>query len=143
MDSARRTRIKDSFNALAPRGEELVDRFYERLFSDHPGVRPMFPDDMSQQKRHLLTSLGLIIKNLDNFGALEQPLKKLGARHAGYGAAPEHYPAVGGTLLSVMAEMAGPQWTAELAEDWGEAINAIAGVMLAGAAEASARRAAA
>lgn len=143
MDEGRRRRIKESFNALAPRGEELVDRFYERLFSEHPGVRPMFPDDMAQQKKHLLTSLALIVKNIDNFAALEHPLKKLGARHASYGAAPEHYPIVGGTLLAVMSEMAGPIWNAELQADWSDAINAIAGVMLAGTAEVEQFRAAA
>ena len=143
MDAARRQSIKDSFNALAPHGETLVNKFYEKLFGDHPGVRPMFPADMGQQKVHLLTSLALIVKNIDNFAALEQPLRKLGARHAGYGAKPEHYPVVGSTLLSVMAELAGPIWTRELQEDWTAAINAIAGVMLAGAADARQFRAAA
>ena len=59
MDAARRQRIKDSFNTLAPHGEALVNRFYERLFSEHPAVRPMFPDDMGQQKKHLLASLAV------------------------------------------------------------------------------------
>lgn len=62
MDAARRQRIKDSFNALAPHAEALADMFYEQIFTDHPEVRPMFPDDMSTQKMHLLTSLGLIVK---------------------------------------------------------------------------------
>jgi hemoglobin-like flavoprotein len=143
MDAARRQRIKDSFNALAPHGEALVNRFYERLFSEHPAVRPMFPDDMGQQKKHLLASLALIVKNIDNFAALEQPLKKLGARHLAYGARPEHYPVVGGTLLAVMGELAGSLWTDQLREDWTAAVNAIAQTMLAGTAEAERFRAAA
>lgn len=143
MDAARRQRIKDSFNALAPHGESLVNRFYEKMFSEHPEVRPMFPDDMSQQKMHLLTSLALVVKNIDNFAALEQPLKKMGARHLAYGTKPEHYPVVGGTLLAVMGEMAGELWTDQLREDWTAAVNAIAGTMIAGAAEAEHYRAAA
>ena len=143
MDAARRQRIKDSFNALAPHGETLVNNFYEKLFSEHPGVRSMFPDDMSAQKQHLLTSLALIVKNIDNFAALEQPLKKMGARHVNYGAKPDHYPIVGGTLLAVMADLAGPIWTPELQDDWTAAVNAIATVMLDGAAEAERYRQAA
>ena len=135
MDAARRQRIRDSFNALAPQGETLVTNFYERLFGEHPEVRPMFPDDMSAQSQHLLTALALIVKSVDNFAALEQPLKKMGARHVNYGVRQEHYPVVGSTLLAVMADLAGPIWTPELRDDWAAAINAIVTVMLDGAAE--------
>lgn len=143
MDADRRQRITDSFNALAPHAEDLVNRFYERMFTEHPEVRPMFPDDMGQQKMHLLTSLALVVKNIDNFAALEQPLKKMGARHLNYGARPEHYPIVGGTLLAVMGELAGDLWTDQLREDWTAAVDTIADTMIAGAAEAQQFRAAA
>ncbi len=133
MDAARRQRIKDSFNALAPQGEALIELFYKNLFNDHPEVRSMFPDDMSTQKMHLLTSLALIVKNIDNFASLEEPLMKMGARHQGYGTQPEHYPVVAETLLGAMAELAGPIWTPQLQEDWTAAITAIAGVMMKGA----------
>jgi len=132
MDPAQRQRIKDSFNALAPQGEALVNLFYEKLFVDHPEVRSLFPDDMAGQKRHLLTALALIVKNIDNFAALEGPLMKMGARHLDYGTKPEHYPVVASTLLSVMAELAGPIWTPQLEADWTAALNGIAEVMLKG-----------
>jgi methyl-accepting chemotaxis protein len=34
--------LESSFALLAPRGTELVARFYERLFERYPEVKPMF-----------------------------------------------------------------------------------------------------
>ena len=50
MDEQFIRRIEDSFNLLAPRGEELVDRFYANLFARNPELRPLFPPDMKNQK---------------------------------------------------------------------------------------------
>ena len=52
-------RIESSFNLLAPRGEELVDRFYANLFARHPEVRSLIPPEMKSQKGKLLSSLRL------------------------------------------------------------------------------------
>ncbi|MCC7388595.1 MAG: hypothetical protein IT431_07485 [Phycisphaerales bacterium] len=142
MDPARRQRIKDSFNALEPHGEALMNRLFERLFSDHPEVRPLFPDDLGRLKLDLRASLASIVKSIDNFAALEQPLKKMGARHLAYGARPEHYPLLGATLLAAMDELAGGLWTDQLREDWAAAVGAISQIMLDGAAEAERFRAA-
>ena len=38
MEEARIQRLEQSFNLIAPRGPELVDRFYAHLFSKHPEV---------------------------------------------------------------------------------------------------------
>ena len=59
MDSAMIERLETSFNLLAPRGPELVDRFYAHLFSKHPALRPMFPAEMNEDKNKLLASLVL------------------------------------------------------------------------------------
>ncbi len=133
MDSVMIERLQKSFNLLAPRGPELVDRFFAQLFSRHSALRPMFPRDMSEPKKMLLSSLTLVMGNLRDTGQLEQPLQDLGARHVGYGAAPEHYPVVRDTLVSVMAEMAGEAWSDQLTQDWNSALDFIASVMLEGA----------
>ena len=129
-------RLENSFNLLAPRGPELVDRFYAHLFSKHPALRPMFPSEMGEQKKKLLGSLVLVMENIRNAEKLEQPLKDMGERHVGYGTAPEHYPVVRDTLVSVMAEMAGDAWNDQLTRDWNGALDFVASVMLEGAKNA-------
>ena len=137
MDSVMIARLEKSFNLLAPRGPELVDRFYAQLFSKHPALRPMFPADMSEQKKKLLASLVLVIENIRDAQKLEQPLQDLGARHAGFGAQAEHYPVIRDTLVSVMAEMAGEVWNDQLTQDWNGALDFVSSVMLEGAKSAA------
>src|SRR5262245_38819472 len=125
--------IHDSFSLLAPRTGELMDRFYDRLFAVAPGVRPLFPRDMRQQKQHLAVAVGLVAKNADRLESLTPALMDMGARHVKYGARPEHYPVVRDVLLDVLREMAGDAWTAEMNSAWTAALNAVAQAMLRGA----------
>ncbi len=133
MNADQIERIQSSFNALAPQADELVNRFYTKLFSDHPEVRPMFPDDMAEQKKKLAGSIGLVVKNVARFEQIAPALREMGARHVEYGTQPEHYPVVRDTLLSVMSEMAGSLWNDDLQADWTAALNAVAATMIEGA----------
>ena len=129
-------RLESSFGALKPQGAELVEAFYNKLFADHPEVRKMFPDEMKDQRKKLLQSLAFVVANLRNPDALSGKLKELGAGHLKYGTTAEHYSIVRDCLLSVMADTAGDLWNDQLQDDWITAINAVAGIMLEGAAEA-------
>ncbi|MBL8757329.1 MAG: globin [Phycisphaerae bacterium] len=142
LDHGAVQRIRASFDLVAPRATGLVDRFYERLFKAAPGVRGMFPADMSKQKGHLLAAIGMVVKHADDFNALEKPLMDMGARHVGYGAKPEHYGLVRDTLLATLAEFAGPAWNEQLNQDWTAALNAVASTMIRGAELSSLRAAA-
>src|SRR6476469_83820 len=83
--------LETSFDKIAPRGDELVDDFYARLFEAAPAVRGLFSDDMRRQKAMLLSALVLVRKSLRDLDALIPTLQALGARHVAYGARPEHY----------------------------------------------------
>ncbi len=137
MEQAMIERLESSFNLLAPRGPELVDRFYAHLFSKHPALRPMFPSDMGEQKKKLLGSLALVIENIRKTEKLEQPLMDMGERHVGYGTEAAHYAVVCDTLVSVMAEMAGEAWNDQLTQDWNGALDFVASVTLDGAKNAA------
>lgn len=127
--------LEQSFAAVAPQGNELVDVFYRHLFADFPQVKPLFATvDMADQKHKLLASLKLAVGNLRRPGTLIPALEELGARHVGYGAEEAHYPAVGQTLLKSLAEVAGDDWTEELHEAWAEAYGKISAIMICGAA---------
>src|SRR5215212_1397093 len=95
--------LETSFDLVAPRGDELMDEFYSRLFAAAPAVRPLFPADMKRQKAMLLSALVLVRKSLRDLDRLVPKLHAMGARHVEYGARPEHYPLVGQMLLESMA----------------------------------------
>jgi methyl-accepting chemotaxis protein len=125
--------LETSFDLVAPRGDELMDEFYSRLFASAPAVRPLFPADMKRQKAMLLGALVVLRKSLRDLDAIVPKLRELGARHVAYGAKPEHYPVVGTTLIGSMAAIAGERWTAEYEQAWAAAFDVVAAVMLEGA----------
>jgi hemoglobin-like flavoprotein len=126
--------LETSFDAVAPRGDELVDVFYTRLFDAAPAVVPLFAaTDLRRQKAMLLSALVLLRKSLRDLGAIVPTLRQLGARHVAYGAQPAHYPVVGEVLIASMAEIAGEDWRPEYARAWGAAFEVVAGAMLEGA----------
>jgi hemoglobin-like flavoprotein len=128
--------LETSFDLIAPRGDELMDVFYARLFAAAPSVRPLFPEDMARQKTMLLGALVLLRKSLRDLDAIVPKLRALGARHVGYGAVPEHYPVVGEVLIASMAAVAGDAWLPEHESAWSAAFDVVASTMIAGAAEA-------
>jgi nitric oxide dioxygenase len=128
--------LETSFDLVAPRGDDLMDEFYGRLFAAAPAVRPLFPADMAKQKTMLLGALVLLRKSLRNLDAIAPKLRELGARHVAYGARPEHYPVVGATLIASMAAIAGEQWKPEYERAWGGAFEIVAGAMIEGAEQA-------
>jgi hemoglobin-like flavoprotein len=133
--------LETSFDLIAPRGEELVEIFYTRLFETAPAVEPLFArTDLRKQKAMLLATLVLLRKSLRDLEGIAPKLRQLGARHVAYGALPEHYPVVAEVMLDSMAEIAGEAWTAEIAEAWAGALGLVATAMLEGAEEAQAER---
>ena len=130
--------LETSFDLIAPRGDELMDEFYGRLFETAPAVKPLFAHtDLKRQKAMLLATLVLLRKSLRDLDAIVPKLRELGARHVAYGAQPEHYPVVGGVLIASMAAVAGDAWQAEHERAWGAAFEVVAGAMMEGAQEAA------
>jgi hypothetical protein len=58
------TALETSFDLIAPRGDELVDTFYARLFAAAPAARPLFGQtDLRRQQTMLLGALVLLRKS--------------------------------------------------------------------------------
>jgi hemoglobin-like flavoprotein len=130
--------LEESFDIVAPRGDELMEEFYTRLFEAAPAVMPLFAGtDLPRQKTMLLGTLVLLRKSLRDLDSIVPKLRELGARHVAYGAEPEHYPVVGMVLIAAMATIAGPAWRSEHERAWGEAFAVVAGAMVDGAAAAA------
>jgi len=126
--------LETSFDLIAPRGDELMDVFYARLFDAAPAVQPLFAGtDLRRQKAMLLSALVLVRKSLQDLDAIVPTLHKLGARHVHYGARPEHYPVVAAVLIASLAEVAGEAWRPEYERAWSAALELVAGAMLEGA----------
>jgi len=127
--------LEESFDLVAPKGDELISTFYDRLFETAPAVKPLFEKvDMERQRQALLNMLVVLRESLRDLDDIVPDLEDLGARHAGYGARPDHYPVVGQALIGAMSEVAGDAWKPEYTSAWEEAYGVVKDVMLSGAA---------
>lgn len=126
--------LEESFDLVAPKGDELMRTFYDRLFEIAPSVKPLFENvDMDRQRQALLNMLIVLRESLRDLDDIAPDLEDLGARHTGYGAQPEHYPVVGQALIWSMSQVAGDAWKSEYTAAWEEAYGVVKDVMLSGA----------
>ena len=129
--------LETTFDRMAPRAEELLDVFYERLFATAPGILPLFTTvDRARQKATLLSTLPLLRTSLRSLGTLASTLGEVGARYPSCGLLPEHYPVVAAALLESFARITGDEWTPKMAIAWAEAIDLVGNAMREGATEA-------
>src|SRR5215208_7311157 len=106
--------LEQSFDLVAPQGDELIRTFYDRLFEAAPSVKPLFANvDMERQRQALLNMLIVLRESLRDLEDIVPDLEELGARHVEYGAKPEHYPVVGEALIGAMAQVGGDAWKPE------------------------------
>ena len=130
--------LRSSFDLVVSRQPQITPRFYEILFSRYPQVRPLFGrNSQAQQQEMLQSALMAVIEHLEDASWLSQTLGAMGAKHVDYGVKDEMYAWVGDALLSTLAEVAGKEWTPELAAAWTEAYGAITSLMLAGTQKAA------
>ncbi len=128
--------VQESWAKVAPIAPTAATLFYDRLFAVAPGVRPLFGDDITEQKHKLMEMLGTVV---DRLGALEQitpEVQALGRRHAGYGAQPEHYAVVGECLIWTLAQGLGDDFTAPVQAAWEAAYGLLAAAMMEAQASA-------
>jgi hemoglobin-like flavoprotein len=123
-------RLKENFALVGAKGEDVAAFFYADLFGRNPGLRGLFPADMSRQHQKLLDALAHIVSKVDDAARLVPFLQDLGRRHVVYGVGPEHYAEVGGSLLATLEHFSGPAWTEELRQDWATAYGLVSQVMV-------------
>jgi hemoglobin-like flavoprotein len=128
--------VQQSFAKVAPIADKAADLFYDRLFTTAPEVRPLFPDDLSEQKKKLMQMLAMAVTNLHQVEKILPAVKDLGRRHAGYGVSAKHYAPVGAALLWTLEQGLGPTFTPPVKEAWIATYTTIAHAMTTGAAEA-------
>ncbi|RYD76721.1 MAG: hemoglobin [Sphingobacteriales bacterium] len=114
---------------------ENVDRsqlgatFYNKLFTDHPGLRKMFPADMSLQYQKLIDMLHTIVIDLQEGTIMGAPIIAMGQRHVIYGVKPFHYRMVGAALLWMLQQELKHYFTKEVKLAWSACYEEVAEAM--------------
>jgi hemoglobin-like flavoprotein len=121
--------VQSSFKSVVPIALRAADLFYDRLFEIAPGVRQLFPADLSGQKLKLIGMLTTAVNNLHQLDTILPTVRELGSRHRGYGVTAEHYAPVGAALLWTLEQGLGTAFTSDVKVAWSEAYSTLAGAM--------------
>lgn len=121
--------VRDSFAKIEPNAEAAAGMFYDRLFVLDPSLRLLFKDDLTEQRRKLMTMIGTAVANLHRLDTIVPAVQDLGRRHAGYGVAPSHYHTVASALLWTLEQGLGDEFTPETRQAWVECYTTLASTM--------------
>jgi nitric oxide dioxygenase len=122
--------VQQSFSKLAPISDQAAVMFYDRLFEVAPAVKSMFPADMTEQRKKLMTTFAFVVSGLFDLPSVPPAASALATRHVAYGARAEHYPIVGGALLWTLEKGLGADWAPEVAEAWTAAYTTLSNYMI-------------
>jgi uncharacterized protein YjbI with pentapeptide repeats len=122
--------LRRSFEELRALGTAPIEHFYRRLFELQPELRRLFTTDPEQQARKFMHSLAVIVEALDAPDRHMPVLRKLGARHAGYGVEAWHFELVTGLLIEVLDTHLGERFTADVRAAWRRGLDFISAAML-------------
>lgn len=122
--------VEQNFAALMEFSDALAERFYQRLFTQHPEIMPLFKSvTIEGQHKKLLASMVLLIQHLRDSEMIEDYLQGLGARHQQYGVEPSYYEMFIENWLSVIAEFADQKWDDQLQQAWRNILEYVAELM--------------
>lgn len=125
--------VQASFAKIAPIAEAAAVLFYDDLFKRDPSLRSMFPPDMSEQRKKLVTMLAVAVANLKTWDEVSTAVQALGKRHVTYGVRPDQYATVGASLIATLQQGLGSEFTDEVKEAWLACYAAVSSEMLRGA----------
>jgi hemoglobin-like flavoprotein len=110
--------VQSSFASVVPIADAASVIFYDELFEGDPSLRPLFKDDITEQRRKLMMMLGMAVNGLSNWDATSAVVRSLGERHVGYGVQKSHYDTVGAALIATLEKGLGDAFTPEVRDAW-------------------------
>ncbi|GFE49425.1 hemoglobin [Roseobacter cerasinus] len=122
--------IRASYMQLSSDLQHAGDVFYDTLFEHAPDTRNMFLTDMSAQAMKLMSTLGLVVSQLQNSEALEPVVKDLALRHLAYGVEEQHYAQVRAALMHMLTILLERPQADQACAAWGRAYDGLADVMI-------------
>jgi nitric oxide dioxygenase len=122
--------VQQSFSKVVPIADQAAIIFYDRLFEVAPGVKALFPADMTEQRKKLIAMLAAVVNGLSNIESILPAASALATRHVTYGAKAGHYPVVGGALLWTLEKGLGEAWTPDVAAAWTAAYGTLSTYMI-------------
>ncbi|RZL92776.1 MAG: NO-inducible flavohemoprotein [Variovorax sp.] len=125
--------VKATAPVLAEHGYTIIQRFYDRLFEAHPGLKNLFNmrhQQRGEQQRALAAAVLAYATHIDNLPALGPAVARITHKHASLNVEPAQYGVVGEHLLAAIKEVLGDAATEGILSAWAEAYQVLAEIMI-------------
>lgn len=136
MKTEQKELVRNTFAQLAPIADQAAALFYDRLFTIAPEIKPLFKQNMEEQGRKLMQTIGIAVAHLDHLEEIIPAVQTLGKRHVQYGVDATHYDTVGAALLWTLEQGLGDAFTPEVKAAWADVYMLLANTMQSGATHA-------
>ncbi|MCJ7765147.1 MAG: globin domain-containing protein [Thiovulaceae bacterium] len=135
MNEKTKAIIKSTAPVLKEKGEEITTVMYQVLFERNPELKELFKDAEPEQYKKLANAVYAYAANIDKLEVLGKGIENMASVHVKTKILPEHYPLVGGALLSAIEQVLGEAATPEIMSAWKEAYFFLADVLIKREAE--------
>lgn len=122
--------VQRTWELCVPIADTAADLFYAKLFELDPSLRALFPSDLKEQKKKLMTMITTAVRSLKDLGALVPVVQALGKRHVAYKVKDKDYTTVGAALLDTLEKGLGKEWTPPVKEAWIAVYGVLSSVMI-------------
>ena len=128
--------IVEHLHLISEREPRMAERIYERLFQRHPRLRKLFGAHSTALRQDMFNeTLVGAIDSLEGTAWLESNLQLLGAKHVEFEVSDEMYDWWTESILEVLSELSGPDWSPRLERLWRERMDYLCSHMRQGAAQ--------
>ncbi len=118
VTAAQRQLVQETFALVERIAEQAAEMFYNRLFEIDPELRSLFPEDMSEQHKKLMSTLSVVVAGLNTPERIIPAAQVLGQRHKEYGVIDAHYDTVAQALLWTLEQGLGDKFTDDVRDAW-------------------------
>ncbi len=131
--------VRESFRLATGDPEAFAAAYFRELFALDHSARGLFRGDLRHLGHSFVTTLRVIVMELERFENFAAHLRNLGGRHAGYGVRREHMALGSAALMSALAGRTCAAFTPETRAAWAHVLEAITAEIVTGAVSAASR----
>lgn len=121
--------IQNSFSKVRPIAGDAAKIFYAKLFEYDPELKPLFKNNMDEQGKKLMQTLGVAVSGLRDLNKLVPVLQELAVKHLDYGVKVEDYTPVGNALIYTLQTGLGRDFSPETKTAWVALLKVVIEVM--------------
>jgi nitric oxide dioxygenase len=118
--------LRETLELTLAADDSFPKRFYDRLFSRHPEVIPMFHrNSPGAQRKMFAQKLTMIVDHVEDPDWLARELRTVAESHQRYGVRPEMYAWIGEALIETLRDACDSDWSEAAERAWRTAYTKI------------------